>query len=642
MRSTKQSFAILCLCVAALLFLRKFESSSLRRDSKTVVPARRYFDEDVATPVPVERVQDVELQVSIQEAPDVADDTIRSVTSEMDVDNTRPLTVSVSQALLFGQGELGLGLGLKGWICHLEEVSPASVVYSVGARKDRSWEDAMMGKYNVHIWAFNPALEPPAKRKEFYMYRLFRDRLWDSTQGATKGAQRLRQWMKLTGHSYMDVLKLDVEGTEVEILEDMLEAKDLPFDQLMLRWSARKDGNARQVEVIHGLLKEGFYLAYNYSNGEKMTFVRRHPAAASVKPRLDAFGFRAQKTRDLSRPSSAVPIVLISIGYKLNDHVPKHTVPLMCEMNDRVVLLTDVEQTIDNAPCVEVVVKEDWNEGPGQEFPWLPHYPPRERFFFRRWYMLRDWMRMAGIELAFTLDSDGVVAANVTRIVDSDWAIIKQHDYWIIYQPPRSAMQFGLFSLRALNDITAFWNVMFQRDVYTGEFVAFNRPNDMMALGNYIHSAVGKPYPCWGLGQSRLPGMCEDMIDYGYETIQLRMRKRGVHARFTPGTFMLDALGKPILNAGVAEAYNKVDKPSNYVMQPRGKGDRFETKMLRFWRGLPQMKLRYGGWQTTWAYVLEDEDEACASIHVEYIRSGASCACDKWCCKSCEEISHYY
>ena len=48
-------------------------------------------------------------------------------------------------------------------------------------------------------------------------------------------------------------------------------------------------------------------------------------------------------------------------------------------------------------------------------------------------------------------------------------------------------------------------------------------PNDMIALGHYIHSSMLKPYPCWGLGPDRAAGSC--IMDYAIDTILNRLKK---------------------------------------------------------------------------------------------------------------------
>lgn len=44
----------------------------------------------------------------------------------------------------------------------------------------------------------------------------------------------LRNWMKKFGHEYLDILKTDIEGSEYNVLEALIEADDLPFDQLLV------------------------------------------------------------------------------------------------------------------------------------------------------------------------------------------------------------------------------------------------------------------------------------------------------------------------------------------------------------------------------------------------------------------------
>ena len=94
------------------------------------------------------------------------------------------------------------------------------------------------------------------------------------------------------------------------------------------------------------------------------------------------------------------------------------------------------------------------------------------------------------------MDSDAIMTQNVTNIAQKNLQLFLQHELWIYYNPPRSSVPFAFLSLDALQDITKFWNHALASDVWTSEFVKSTSPNDMVLLGHYSHSAVGKPYPC--------------------------------------------------------------------------------------------------------------------------------------------------
>ena len=322
-----------------------------------------------------------------------------------------------------------------------------------------------------------------------------------------------------------------------------------------------------------------------------------------------------------------IPIVLIGLKYNMNKAVPRSTIPFMCKRNRRIIILSDTSQSIENAPCLSVE-KVARGKGPGAELPWPKGANPVQKVFFERWYVLRDWMREAKVSRVFTMDSDAMMVENVTALMERNIAHFKKHEFWLVYNPPRTSVPFFYITLRGLEDITSFWNKLLLPDVWTKEFVTATAPNDMVAIGHYAHSAVGRPYPCWGYGPGHAPGSCDGTIDYGFVKVLNRMEAKGIRAKYPPGTLTLDEHGLAKIPEGVVD--------NNYRHDPIGRYESVKgSKQLRFVRGTPQMKLRTGEWVRMWGYILEDSIEACAGHHVGHVERADSCTCSNMCCKSC-------
>ena len=329
-------------------------------------------------------------------------------------------------------------------------------------------------------------------------------------------------------------------------------------------------------------------------------------------------------------PQAVVPIVLMALNYQIGGHVPRHSIPFMCEQNPKVVVLTNVKQnSLPNADCLEVVNVGSSYQSSIAEMPWPAKAPGNQKVYFNRWYVLRDWMARTNTSQVFTMDSDAMMTLNITEFVSLNVLELSNHDMWIVYNPPRSSWPFALLTGRALKDITSFWNRMFQPDIWTSEFTGGTAPNDIIALGHYSHTAIGKPYPCWGYGADHALGTCDDSIAYGHAKVLDRLRKKGVRAKYPPGTLTLGAGGAARFVEGVVDNNYRHDPIQRYEMQ-KGK-----YKQLRFWRGQPQLKLRSQRWTSVWGYILEDETEACMKHHVEHIHKARSCRCENWCCNKC-------
>ena len=79
-----------------------------------------------------------------------------------------------------------------------------------------------------------------------------------------------------------------------------------------------------------------------------------------------------------------------------------------------------------------------------------------QQVFFEKWYVLRDWMREAKVSRAFTMDSDAMMVENVTALLEHNIGHFKEHEFWLVYNPPRASVLFFYITLRGLEDISRF------------------------------------------------------------------------------------------------------------------------------------------------------------------------------------------
>lgn len=91
--------------------------------------------------------------------------------------------------------------------------------------------------------------------------------------------KKIETIMKELGHSRIDLLKLDIEGPECDVLDQMLEAGIFPtylsvdFD---LGWTGERiSDRERCTATIDKLYAHGYSLLYNDKNSAEWSFVRR-------------------------------------------------------------------------------------------------------------------------------------------------------------------------------------------------------------------------------------------------------------------------------------------------------------------------------------------------------------------------------
>ncbi|KAL1582194.1 hypothetical protein WHR41_09186 [Cladosporium halotolerans] len=147
-----------------------------------------------------------------------------------------------------------LGDGGK-WVCGMSrhetltpgpssEANPEStmVVYSFGVEHDSSFEAALLQRLNVEIWGFDYSVDgwakevPPSSRVHFKKAAI------SKTTDREQSPPQLAVWdiMAENGHDFIDVMKMDIEGSEFEALAALMDsiegtgAKTLPVGQLLI------------------------------------------------------------------------------------------------------------------------------------------------------------------------------------------------------------------------------------------------------------------------------------------------------------------------------------------------------------------------------------------------------------------------
>ena len=168
-----------------------------------------------------------------------------------------------------------------GWWYNAALLRSDSIVYSFGLGEDTSWDEAIL-KLGVDVHGFDPtpkASEYVSKRMELKMQRgtfHYTQQGLSTSKGSvlfTKPANpdfvsmregnhaglgdtisvsvnTLQNFMKENGHKYLDILKLDIEGSEYAVLSSLLLAKYLPFTQLLVEFHQRFDIVLRSTTIL--------------------------------------------------------------------------------------------------------------------------------------------------------------------------------------------------------------------------------------------------------------------------------------------------------------------------------------------------------------------------------------------------------
>jgi FkbM family methyltransferase len=201
-----------------------------------------------------------------------------------------------------GKDSLGSNKHWSWCICP-EGISRSSIVYSLGVGTNISFDIAMIEKYQVQVYAFDPtphSIEWVNSRTvpehfHFFDYGIASfdgiATLYDHPQHRSqsilhrpKGKETgrevqfhtLRTVMETLGHEKIDILKMDIEGAEYEVLDNVL-SSDIKVDQLLVEFHHNKfrDINVSATKKIIGeLYKNNFRIFYVSARQREFSFIR--------------------------------------------------------------------------------------------------------------------------------------------------------------------------------------------------------------------------------------------------------------------------------------------------------------------------------------------------------------------------------
>ncbi len=199
---------------------------------------------------------------------------------------------------------------------HPDPINDRSVVYSFGVGRNLGWDIEMIRQFGVTIHAFDPtpgAVEwatttrlpdnvhfhpvgiashdgmlkvyPPPTNRTVHYSSINRAGAAEA-QAIEIPVKRLATIAAELGHDRVDVLKLDIDGSEYDVLPDVLDC-GLPVNQILLEFHHNFKGVRFQdtLQAIESLRAHGYGIFDTSHRGLEFSFLkRRDTSVAPARP----------------------------------------------------------------------------------------------------------------------------------------------------------------------------------------------------------------------------------------------------------------------------------------------------------------------------------------------------------------------
>lgn len=200
------------------------------------------------------------------------------------------------------------GNSYGGFMVALDELNNESVVYSFGIGEDLSFSEDIMDTINCSIFAFDPTPKSIRYIEKHKLYtnlrfKFYSDALsdydgitqfhlplnddyvsgsienWDGVKEETIDVRvrSLQTIMTDLGHEEIDLLKMDIEGTEFRVVEDIVN-KNIPVKQICLEFHDRffENGIDKLESMMRQLRMNNYELIYSDKKNCTITLIRTY------------------------------------------------------------------------------------------------------------------------------------------------------------------------------------------------------------------------------------------------------------------------------------------------------------------------------------------------------------------------------
>ncbi len=190
------------------------------------------------------------------------------------------------------------------WTFYPEVLNEKSIVYSFGVGDDISFDLCLINKFDVQIYAFDPTpksvdwlasqnitrqfvfhpigladfegkakFNPPKNPDHISATMVSRPETQDMAYKVE--VKTLKKIMQELGHRHIDLLKMDIEGAEYQVIDDM-QSKNIKPGQILIEFHHRfkNIGAKKTLNAVKQLRNMGYLVFYISKTGEEISFIQ--------------------------------------------------------------------------------------------------------------------------------------------------------------------------------------------------------------------------------------------------------------------------------------------------------------------------------------------------------------------------------
>lgn len=178
-----------------------------------------------------------------------------------------------------------------GFYVATDYVNENSIVYSFGIGEDISFDSELINKYHCKVFGFDPtpkSIKWIGSRQLPQEFKFYGFGISDKTESATfyfpknphfvsgsvvvqsnvnatQGIEvelkSLADTVKLLGHTKIDILKMDIEGSEYTVIENILDS-GIEIGQILIEFHDRffENGRAKTIHVLNQMKNAGYLI----------------------------------------------------------------------------------------------------------------------------------------------------------------------------------------------------------------------------------------------------------------------------------------------------------------------------------------------------------------------------------------------